>query len=151
MRPPSIKLPMADLSHIQTAQDEAVKPSTSSTLDIGKFPAIPPHKGSWYNVVGEKYLQNPQVVPQAFSNIAKPGYRSGPPATVKMSVSPIFSPPSVWPVSHLLTTSECQETNRKNCLTNLEPLRMDQLGSKSCYNFTKLRSKKPPKCNSCLT
>ena len=83
-RPPSIKLPMvSDLSHLQTAQDEAVKPSTSSTLDMGKFPAIPPHKGSWYNVVDEKYLQTPQVVPQAFSNIAKPGYRSGSPATVQ--------------------------------------------------------------------
>ena len=83
-RPPSIKLPMvSDLSRLQTAQDEAVKPSTSSTLDIGKFPAIPPHKGSWYNVVDEKYSQTPQIVPQAFSNIAKPGYRSGPPATVQ--------------------------------------------------------------------
>ena len=83
-RPPSIKLPMVvDLSRLQTAQDEVVKPSTSSTLDIGKFPAIPPHKGSWYNVVDEKYSQTPQVVPQAFSNIAKPGYRSGPPATVQ--------------------------------------------------------------------
>ena len=60
-----------------------MKPSTSSTLDIGKFPAIPPHKGSWYNVVDEKYSQTPQVVPQAFSNIAKRGYRSGPPATVQ--------------------------------------------------------------------
>ena len=29
------------------------------------------------------YSQTPQVVPQAFSNIAKPGYRSGPPATVQ--------------------------------------------------------------------
>ena len=42
-RPPSIKLPMvSDLSRLQTAQDEAVKPSTSSTLDMGKFPTIPP-------------------------------------------------------------------------------------------------------------
>ena len=83
-RPPSIKLPMvSDLYRLQTAQDEAVKPSTSSTLDMGKFPAIPSHKGSWYNVVDEKYSQTPQVVPQAFSNIAKPGYRSGPPATVQ--------------------------------------------------------------------
>ena len=42
-RPPSIKLPMvSNLSRLQTAQDEAVKPSTSSTLDMGKFPAIPP-------------------------------------------------------------------------------------------------------------
>ena len=40
-RPPSITLPMvADLSHLQTAQDEALKPSTSSTLDIGKFRTI---------------------------------------------------------------------------------------------------------------
>ena len=31
----------------------------------------------------EKYSRTPQVVPQAFSNIAKPGYRSGPPATVQ--------------------------------------------------------------------
>ena len=60
-----------------------MKPRTSSTLDIGKFPAIPPHKGSWYNIVDEKHLQTPQVAPQAFSNIAKPGHRSGPPATVQ--------------------------------------------------------------------
>ena len=45
-RPPSIKLQMvAYLSRLQSAQD--VKPSTSNTLDIGKFPGIPPHKGSW--------------------------------------------------------------------------------------------------------
>ena len=30
-----------------------------------------------------KFAQTPQVVPQAFSNIAKPGYRSGPPASVQ--------------------------------------------------------------------
>ena len=36
-RPPSIKLPMvADLSRLQTAQDDSVKPSTSNTLVIGK-------------------------------------------------------------------------------------------------------------------
>ena len=46
---------VADLSRLQTAQDEAVKPSTSSTLDIGKFPDIFPHKGSWCNVMDEKY------------------------------------------------------------------------------------------------
>ena len=56
--PASIKLPMVpDLLCLQTAQDDAVKPSTSSTLDVGKFPVIPPHKGSWYNVVDEKYSQ----------------------------------------------------------------------------------------------
>ena len=37
-RQPSIKLPMvADLSRLQSAQDDLVKPSTSNTLDIGKF------------------------------------------------------------------------------------------------------------------
>ena len=40
-RPPSIKLPMvADLSRLQTAQDDSVKPSTSNTLEIGKFPGM---------------------------------------------------------------------------------------------------------------
>ena len=83
-RPPSIKLPMVpDLSRLQTAQDDSVKPSTSNTLEIGKFPGIPPHKGSWYSVVDNKFSQTPHVVPQAFSNIAKPGYRSGPPASVQ--------------------------------------------------------------------
>ena len=83
-RPPSIKLPMvADLSRLQTAQDDSVKLSTSNTLEIGKFPGIPPHKGSWYSVVDDKFAQTPQVVPQPFSNIAKPGYRSGPPASVQ--------------------------------------------------------------------
>ena len=73
-----------DLSHLQAAQDDlAVKPSMSSSLEIGKFPGIPPHKGSWYSVVDNKFSQTPQVVPQAFSNIAKPGYRSGPPASVQ--------------------------------------------------------------------
>ena len=82
-RPPSIKLPMIpDLSCLQTAQDDLVKPSTSS-LEIGKFPGIPPHKGSSYSVVDNKFSQTPQVVPQAFSNIAKPLYRSGPPASVQ--------------------------------------------------------------------
>ena len=83
-RPPSVKLPMIpDLSRRQTAQDDLVKPSTPSSLEIGKFPGIPPHKGSWYSVVDNKFSQTPQVVPQAFSNIAKPGYRSGPPASVQ--------------------------------------------------------------------
>ena len=51
-RPPSIKLPMvADLSRLLSAQDDLVNPSTSNTLDIGKFPNIPSHKGSWYSVV----------------------------------------------------------------------------------------------------
>ena len=31
----------------------------------------------------DKFSQTPQVVPQAFSNIAKPGYSSGPPASVQ--------------------------------------------------------------------
>ena len=83
-RPSSIKLPMIpDLSRLQTAQDDLVKPSTSSSLEIGKFPGIPPHKGSWYSVVDNKFSQTPQVVPQAFYNIAKPGYRSRPPASVQ--------------------------------------------------------------------
>ena len=34
-------------------------------------------------MVDNKFAQTPQVVRQAFSNIAKPGYRSGPPATVQ--------------------------------------------------------------------
>ena len=83
-RPPSIKLPMIpDLSQLQTAQDDLVKPGTSSSLEIGRFRGIPPHKGSWYSVVDSTFSQTPQVVPQAFSNIAKPGYRSGPPASVQ--------------------------------------------------------------------
>ena len=64
-RPPFIKLPMvADLSCLLSTQDDLVKPSTSSTLDIGKFPGIPPHKGSWYSIVDAKYSQTPQVDPQ---------------------------------------------------------------------------------------
>ena len=42
-RPPSIKFPMIpDLSHLQAAQDDLVKPSISSSLEIGKFLGIPP-------------------------------------------------------------------------------------------------------------
>ena len=52
------------LSRLQTAQDDSVKPSTSSSLDIGKYPGIPPHKGSWYSVVDNKFSQTPQVVPR---------------------------------------------------------------------------------------
>ena len=59
-RPPSIKLHMvADLLCFQSAQDDLVKPSTSSTLDIGKFPGIPPHKGSWYSAVDAKIFVDP--------------------------------------------------------------------------------------------
>ena len=82
--PPSIKLPMVvDLSRLQTAQYDSVKPSTSNTLELGKFPGIPPHKGSWHSLVDDKFAQTPQVVPQVFSSIAKPGYRSRPPASVQ--------------------------------------------------------------------
>ena len=71
-RPPSIKLSMvADLSQLQTAHNESVKPRTSSTLEISKLQSIPPHKGSWYSVVDNKFAQTPQVVPQAFSNLCK--------------------------------------------------------------------------------
>ena len=31
-----------------------------------KFPGIPPHKGSWYSVVDNKFTRTPQVVPQFF-------------------------------------------------------------------------------------
>ena len=83
-RPPSIKLPMIqDLSRLQSAQDEAVKPNTSTSTEVGKLPGIPPHKGTWYSVVDNKFSQTPQVVPQAFTNIAKPGYRASPPALVQ--------------------------------------------------------------------
>ena len=74
---------VADLSYLQSAQDEFVKSSISSTLDTGKLPGIPPNKGSRYSMVDTKYLQTPQLVPQVFSNIAKPGYKSGPPAKVQ--------------------------------------------------------------------
>ena len=69
-RPPSIKLPMVpDLSRLQTAQDDSIKPGTSGLSDIGKLPGTPPHKWSWYYVVDTKFSQTPQVVPQAFSNM----------------------------------------------------------------------------------
>ena len=83
-RPPSIKLSMVvDLSCLQTGQNDSVKPSTFNTLEIGKLPDIPPHKGSWHSVVDENFAQTLQVVPQSFSTIAQPGYRSGPPASVQ--------------------------------------------------------------------
>ena len=75
---------MADLLCLQTAQDEAVKPTISSTLDIKKnFQLFPRTKVAGTMLVDKKYSQTAQVVPQAFSNIAKPGYRSGPPALVQ--------------------------------------------------------------------
>ena len=56
---PNIRIPVEitipDLSRLQTAQDDLVKPSMSSSLEIGKFPGIPPHKGSWYSVVDNKF------------------------------------------------------------------------------------------------
>ena len=55
-RPLSVKLPMvADLSRLQTAQDDSAKLSTSNTMEVGKFPGIPPHKGSWYSAVDDKF------------------------------------------------------------------------------------------------
>ena len=64
-RPPSIKLPMVpDLSRLQTAQDDSVKQSTSNTLQIGKFPGIPPHKGSWYSVVAINFHRHHRWFPR---------------------------------------------------------------------------------------
>ena len=124
-RPPSIKLPMvADLSRLQSARDDLVKPSTSNTLDIGKFPGIPPHKGSWYSVVDNKFAQTPQVVPQAFSNIAKPGYRSGPPVTVQQKdlVKLEYMSRENISIANFLSTSGMAS---ESCLNNLR-LSQDQ-------------------------
>ena len=67
----------------------------------------------------------------------------------KISALPISSPPSAWPVGHVLTTLEFQETKGENCLTNTEPLRTDHFRSKSCDNSIKSPNNKP-KCNICL-
>ena len=152
---------VSDLSRLQTAQDEAVKPSTSS-LDMGKFPTIPPHKGSWYNVVDEKYSQTPQVVPQAFSNIAKPGYRSGPPATVQQKelVKLEYMTRENISIANFLSTFGMASESCLNNLRvsrdqqekyNLGPPKMHLFGTKYCSNSTKSHSKKLPRCNSCLT
>ena len=114
---------MADLLCLQTAQEEAVKPTISSTLDIKKkFSAVPPHKGSWYNVVDKKYSQTPQVVPQAFSNIAKPGYRSGPPALVQQKelVKLEYMARENISIANFLSTFGMAS---KSCLNNLRVLR----------------------------
>ena len=109
---------VADLSRLQSAQDDLVKPCTSNTLDIGKFPGIPPHKGSWYIVVDNKFVQTPQVVPQAFSNIAKPGYRSGLPATVQQKdlVKLEYMPCENISIANFLSTFGMAS---ESCLNNL--------------------------------
>ena len=84
-RPPSLKLPlMDDIAKFLQNQDTAVKPgpSSSTSLDIGQFLSNPPNRGNWYPVAREKFEQRQQVVPQAFSNIARPGYKGLPTASI---------------------------------------------------------------------
>ena len=84
-RPPSLKLPlMDDIAKLLQNQDTVVKPgpASSTSLDIGQFVPNPPNRGNWYPVAGEKFEQRPQVVPQAFSNIARPGYKGLPTASI---------------------------------------------------------------------
>ena len=51
---------VADLSRLQSAQDELVKPSTSSTLDIDKLPASQHTRAAaWYSSVGYKVCADP--------------------------------------------------------------------------------------------
>ena len=149
---------VADLSQLQTAQDKSVKPSMSNTLEIGKLPGIPPHKGSWYSVVDNKFAQTPQVVPQAFSDIAKPGYRSGPPASVQHkdlvkleymtqeNISIANSPLSGWQASQASITFTSQGTREKGCfmLPQMGPLK-----SRSCYNCSPWHNRNLLRCNFC--
>ena len=84
-RPPSLKLPlMDDIAKLLQNQDTVVKPgpASSTSLDIGQFVPNPPNRGNWYPVAGERFEQRPQVVPQAFSNIARPGYKGLPTASI---------------------------------------------------------------------
>ena len=75
---------MDDITKLLQNQDSVIKPSTSSStsLDIGQFVPNPPNRGNWYPVAGENFEQKPQVVPQSFSNIARPGYKGLPPASI---------------------------------------------------------------------
>ena len=82
---PSLKLPLMDgITKLLQNQDSAVKlgPSSSASLDIGQFVPNPPNRGNWYPVAGENFEHKPQIVPQSFANIAKPGYKSLPSALV---------------------------------------------------------------------
>ena len=84
-RPPSLKLPlMDDIAKLLQNQDSVVKPgpSSSTSLDIDQFIPNPPNRGNWYPVAGDKFEQRPQVVPQAFSNIARPVYKGLPTASI---------------------------------------------------------------------
>ena len=84
-RPPSLKLPLMDnIAKLLQNQDTVVQPSTSSStsLDTGQFVPNPPNRGNWYPVAGDKFEQKPQVVPQSFSNIARPGYKGLPSASI---------------------------------------------------------------------
>ena len=40
------------------------------------------NRGNWYPMAGENFEQKPQIVPQSFANIAKPGHKSLPSALV---------------------------------------------------------------------
>ena len=75
---------MDDIAKFLQNQDTVVKPgpSSSTSPDIGQFIPNPPNRGNWYLAAGEKFEQRPQVVPQASSNIARPGYKGLPSASI---------------------------------------------------------------------
>ena len=127
--PPSLKLPlMDDIAKLLQNQDTVVRPgpSSSTSLHIGQFVPNPPNCGDWYPVAGEKFEQRPQVAPQAFSNIARPGYKGLPTASINLrelvklelmfrdvSRPPTSSLPCLQPVNIHLTISELQGSRGK--------------------------------------
>ena len=67
---------MVVMSPSSQSQNTVVRPGpSSSSLDIGQFVPNPPYRGNWYLVAGHKFEQRPEIVSQAFSNIAKTGYK----------------------------------------------------------------------------
>ena len=83
--PPSLKLPlMDDIAKLLQNQDTVVRPgpSSSTSLDISQFVPNPPKRGNWYPVAEEKIEQKAQVVPRAFSNMARPGCKGLPSVSI---------------------------------------------------------------------
>ena len=83
--PLSLKFPLIDdTAKLLQNQDTVVRPgpSCSTCRDISQVISNPPNRGKCYPVAGEKFKERPKVELQAFSNIARPGYKGLPSASI---------------------------------------------------------------------
>ena len=133
--PLSLKLPlMDDIAKLLQNQDTVVRPGPSSptSLDIGQFIPNPTNRGNWYPMAGEKFEQRSQVVPQAFSNIARPGYKGLPTASINQSE----------PVKLELMVRECIATsNFLSTLSTVSESTLNNLRAARDCRITGLRTR----------